>query len=159
MILKLLKYLERNGIKTVEYQTYPSGASWLGGLVESLVKQSKRLLNSSIQKRIMEFEDFEFAVSETKSLINKRPIAFKDSLRDLNPDSFALTPEMVIKGYSTVVMNIMPELQPTPDLSNEDKVWTMDNKKCIGPNGVLMNRYEKLRKVTENIRGHYHHEF
>ena len=116
-------------------------------------------MNASIQKRILEYEDFEFAVSETESLINKRPIAFKDSLRDLDPESFALTPEMVIKGYSTVVMNIIPELQPNPGISSEDKVWTMDNKKCIGPNGVLMNRYEKLRKVRENIRGHYHDEF
>ena len=45
-------FLEKNGIKTLEYQTYPSGASWLGGLVESMVKQNKKLLYSSIHRKI-----------------------------------------------------------------------------------------------------------
>ena len=49
-------------------------------------------------------------------------------------------------------MNIIPELQPTPGMSSEDKVWTMDNKKCIGPNGVLMNNFfEKIESILDKI--------
>ena len=44
------KYLEENGINSIDYQTYPSGASWLGGLVENMVKQCKKLMNSCIHK-------------------------------------------------------------------------------------------------------------
>ena len=151
-------YLEANGISKVKFETYPSGASWLGGLVETMVKQCKKLLNTSIHKRILDYQDFEYVILETECLINKRPIALKDHLRDVNSDSLALTPEMIVKGYSTTILNVIPYLQPNPD-DFKDKLWTVDNGKCIGKMGILVKKYEKLKRIRENIQDKYHNEF
>ena len=152
------KYLEENGIHQVKFQTYPSGASWLGGMVETMVKQCKKLLNASIHRRLLSYSDFEYTVLESECLVNKRPIAFKDSLRDTGSDYSVLTPEMVVKGYSTVVVNVIPQLQSNPD-DVKDKVWVADNEKCTGSRGLLTKNYEKLKLVKERIRENYHEEF
>ena len=149
-------YLERNGINFMDYQTYPSGASWLGGLVENLVKQSKKLLNSSIHKRILDLPDFDFVLAEVESLINKRPIAFKESLGDNNPDSFALTPEIILKGFSTPTLNVIPELQPAPEIHG-DKNWEINEG--AGQSKTLLARYDKLKRVRESLKEIYHKEF
>ena len=83
---------------------------------------------------------------------------FKDSLRDTSSDYSALTPEMVVKGYSTVVVNVIPQLQSNPD-DLKDKIWVADNEKCTGSRGLLMKNYEKLKLVKEKIRENYHEEF
>ena len=151
-------YLESHGITNVKFQTYPSGASWLGGLVESMVKQSKKLLYSSIHNRILDYVDFEHVIAETECLINKRPVAFKDSLRSSDSDVCALTPELILKGYENTILNVIPQLQSCPDL-NSDKDWIADNDECVGPKGRLFRRYEKLKKVREQIKENYHGEF
>ena len=66
---------------------------------------------------------------------------------------------MVIKRYSTVTVNVIPELQPVPDLSCDDNIWTVDNDICVKSKGALVGKFEKLRKVREALREQYHKEF
>ena len=47
--------------------------------------------------------------------MNRRPIAFKEALRDCNPNQDvpeSITPEMLLKGTEIVDVNIIPRLQP-----------------------------------------------
>ena len=61
--------------------------------------------------------------------MNKRPIVFKESLRDkynVN-DITAISPECLLRGHDLISLNVIPELQVSPDL--EDPEWlTSDNK-------------------------------
>ena len=76
----VVNYLKSNNIAEFRYLPYPSGASFLGAAVESLVGQVKNVLYASIGRRIIDFENFVFAVAEAKTLVNKRPICFKNLL-------------------------------------------------------------------------------
>ena len=70
------------GIKSFNFDHYFKGKSELGSLVETCVKFVKKLIFSSIGKNILNLRDFEIIVYKTIFLINKRPVAFKDALRD-----------------------------------------------------------------------------
>ena len=92
---------------------YSAGASKLGGLVESMVKQIKKILMSSVRNNILNYDDFEFLIYETKMLVNKRPIALKNSITSssFNEDTISpLTPELIVKGYGVPCINIIPQL-------------------------------------------------
>ena len=96
------------------------------------------MMNKSIGTNILEIRDFEFLLRQVRSLINKRPIAFKESLRDedihsLNP----ITPEMLLRGYEAVTINLVPELQPLPDLD--------DYSEQKSHSDMVKDKYAKLR--------------
>jgi len=145
-------YLRQCGINSIKFHPYPPGASKLGGAVESMVKMVKRLCSASIGNRVLSERDFDLFVQETKMLINKRPIAFKiceNSIEEEFPTP--LTPELVIKGYETPCVGIIPQLQQNLSVvSDADFEVSKD---------ALWESYEQLRKVQANLHSLYRSEF
>ncbi|XP_068224857.1 uncharacterized protein [Palaemon carinicauda] len=146
-------YLESNGIKHVKFQQFFKGHSELGSLVESCVKLVKKLIFSAIKTWVLSLPDFEYLVCNVVHLANKRPIAFKESLRETEADSCPepITPEMLVKGYELVSLNLIPDLQEVPD----DPEWKMSSS----PTEIIKDEYEKLRKVRYNLLEAYQNEF
>ncbi|XP_068231971.1 uncharacterized protein [Palaemon carinicauda] len=106
-----VQYLTDNNVEKVHFQQYYKGCSQLGGLVESVVKMTKHMIRKSIRNNVIEFSDFEYLVCHAVHLINRRPIAFKEALRDCsNSVPTPITPEELIHGYSLVSLNIVPAL-------------------------------------------------
>lgn len=120
--------------------------------MESCVKLSKRLLFSAIRNNVLSFRDFEFIVYQTVNLVNRRPIAFKESLRDMDVLPCPITPENLLRGYNTVSINLLPYLHPTddgdPDFSLTENITDF-----------LRNTHSHLRKVRENLFELCHREF
>ena len=112
-----VKYLQEHGIESLDYSQFSPGCEKLGGLVEILVKLVKRVLSGAFGRKIPSIEDFEYAVAETKHIVNKRPISFLESLQDTESSELpiALTPEMILHGYELVSPNIIPDLEKDPE--------------------------------------------
>ena len=115
--LECQKYLRSNGIQTLKVEQYPKGSNELGGLVESGVKLAKRLLFGSIRNKILDILDFQFQVAQTVHLLNRRPLFFKEAVRDGVTDILPspITPEILIRGYELVSMNLVPQLNKPLD--------------------------------------------
>jgi len=148
------RYFEENKVSPINFEQYPKGNSSLGSLVESCIKLIKRLMYGAIQKNILSFRDFEFFVAQTVHIVNRRPIAFKSSLRDSSNDEFlnVITPENLLKGHDLLSINLIPYLQP--DIDKGDPDWD----KMEGTDSVRM--YSKcLRRVRDNLLSKYHKEF
>lgn len=81
----------------------------------------KHLIFKTVKTLILDYFDFKFLVCKAIHLISKRPIAFKKSLRSLADADIpvAITPEMLIRGYETVSLNIIPQLQYSEDDEDE----------------------------------------
>ena len=146
-------YFEQNNLKSIEFEQYYKGNSRLGSLVESCVKITKRLLSSAIGKIVLDFRDFEFAVAQCVHMANRRPIAFKESLRENSitdiPDP--ITPELLLKGYNLTSLNIIPELQSVPC----DPDWTPDS----GGSLTVNEKFGKLVKVRDKLKELYNGEY
>ena len=114
-------YLQEHNIKGPKFEQYYKGNSSLGSLVESCVKLTKRIIFGSIGNNILDFLDFEFTVAQATNLVNRRPVAFKESLRDGSFDTpDIITPEKLLKGYELPSINIIPELQ------DDDQGWNIN---------------------------------
>ena len=148
------KYFQENGIKSTTFDQYFKGCHQLGSLVEICVKLVRRLIFGSIRNNVVNMRDFEFLVSETVHLVNRRPIAFQEALQDTSNDTIPnpITPEKLIHGYDLVSVNIIPELQPDPD---PDPEW-MTSK---GPVDQIKESYQKLKIVRSNLIKTYNSEF
>ena len=147
-------YLQENGIKSPEFQQYFKGCSQLGSLVEICVKMIKQLIYKSIKTNVLDFRDFEFLVSNIIHLINRRPLSFKESLRD-DSGNFVpspITPEILIHGYELVSLNLIPDYHVEPDLSNL-------TDKDFDPVAKIKQSHEKIIKVRANLSENYHKEF
>ena len=99
--------------------------------MEACVKLVKRLIYGSIRNSVLDYFDFDFIVQQTIHLVNRRPIAFKESLRDMNVTEClpcAITPEILLRGYELVSLNLVPELRvddfrdPTWKSTNVDPI-------------------------------------
>ena len=147
------KYFESNGMKTIQFHQYSKGNSALGSTIEVCVDMTKKLLFKSIRKVILDYFDFEFILVKTVDLLNKRPIAFKESLRDLPFDQipFAITPELLLKGYETCTLNIIPNLQ--------HKDYDCNDPTFDPGSSDICDSFGKLSKVKENLLEVYHSEF
>ena len=77
------QFFNSNGIHPTKFQHYPKGNSSLGSMVEICVKQVKYLIYKSIRNVVLNVSEFEFLIAKVISLINKRPVAFKEVLRSL----------------------------------------------------------------------------
>ena len=141
------KFLNANGINDIEFQHYAKGNSSLGSIVESCVKQVKFMIYKSIGTKILDFFDFQFLIYKCVHLINKRPIAFRESLRSLPPDQIptCITPEILLRGYDCTSVNVIPQLQPIEDVYE--------------PNSSIKTEHDKLRKVREKLVEVYHVDF
>ena len=149
------EFLQEHNIKLLDFQPFPAGASELGGFVEALVKQVKRLINSSIRNHVLSYFDFEFFIARAKMLINKRPIALHSNLCKLDSDMSAvgvLTPEMIVKGREIAALNVLPPLHGDSDAIDGD--FILDNNQQI-----IIDRYKHLRKVSANLDKLYQSEF
>ena len=145
-------YFDSQGIKSVTFQHYAKGNSTLGSLVEICIKAVKQLIFKSIRTVVLDFFDFQFLIAKVIHLVNKRPVAFKESLRTWSVDSplpQAITPEMLLKGYETVTVNILPQIQwdESEDFSESEQ------------GSKLLGKFEKLRKVRNRLIDIYHREF
>ena len=142
-------FLASNGIREVSFEHYAKGNSSLGSLVESAVKQTKFMMQKAIGQKVLDYFSLEFLVSQAVSLINKRPVAFKEQLGSLTLSEVptCITPEMLLYGSECPTVNLIPSLQPveeeytpnrTPDLSEE---------------------YVKLRESRSKLISTYHSDF
>ncbi|XP_068249643.1 uncharacterized protein [Palaemon carinicauda] len=147
-------FFEENDIKPLKFEHYAKGNSSLGSLVESCVKMVKKLIFSSIKNTVLDYQDFYFLICQTVHLINKRPIAFKDSLRDACIDNVEkpITPECLLKGYDLVSVNIIPELQNS---SSDDTNWVPGSSAIDD----VKDNYYKLRQARNRLVEAYHSEF
>ena len=149
MITSLYYTCQENNIMSVKFEQYFKGRSQLGSLVESCIKLTRRLLYGSIKNNILNLRDFEIhSVYNTIHLVNRRPIAFKEGLRDTTGDEVPqiVTPEMLIHGRSLASINVIPHLQSIPEPNPE---WC-DN---------IPSKFEKLQKVRHNLIRLYNEEF
>ena len=142
-------YFSENNIDMPNFEQFFKGNSSLGSIVEICVKLSKRLIFGSIKNNIIEFEEFEYVISLTKCLINKRPISFKNKLRDDSTCLDPITPEILIKGFSSVVVNVVPNLHPR-DENPEFQLGFHDD---------FRGDYSKLSRIRENLMDIYQKEF
>ena len=146
------EYFREHGSKVVSFEQFYKGKKELGGLIESCVKLTKRLLSGSIGRNILSYREFEYFVAQTKHLVNRRPIAFKSSLRDTSSSELPepITPELLIHGYNLISINLMPALQ-----SVEDPEFGPD----YDPTGSLRSMHEKLKRVRSRLLNSYYKEF
>ncbi|XP_068214775.1 uncharacterized protein [Palaemon carinicauda] len=146
------EYFKENGINKIKFESYFKGCSSLGSLVETSVKMTKQMINKSIGTNILELRDFEFLICQVRSLVNKRPIAFKESLRDQDLHTLSpITPEMLLRGYEIVTVNLIPELQPLPELD--------EYSDHTSPSNLVKDKYTKIRKVRHRLFDLYQSEF
>ena len=130
------RYFQEHGAKLISFEQFYKGKKELGALVESCVKLIKRLLTGSIGKNILALRDFEYLVAQTRHLVNRRPIAFKSSLRDNISQNLPepITPELLIHGHNLISINLMPSLQNIedteldPDFDPVGSVRVLNNK-------------------------------
>ena len=147
-------YFEENGMKPISFEHFFKGNSALGSMVESCVKLTKRLIFGAIRNAVLNLRDFEFLICKTIHLINKRPIAFKEVLRESTMDERfpePITPELLLRGYELVSVNIIPELQRVPDMEDSDY--------SVHPSDRVRNNYLALRNVHSRLKDLYHGEF
>ena len=147
----MIKFLSEHGIGNFEFTQYYKGNSSLGSLVESLVKIVKRLLHGAIGKNILSLNEFQLFVSNVLCLTNKRPIAFKEALRDSDlsnaPDP--ITPELLIRGYSLPTMNIVPQNEYDYD---DDPEFPISSKE-------VSRSLDKLQRSRKRLMEIYQSEF
>ena len=146
----VMDYLQSNRIKLVTFQQYPKGCSRLGGLVESGVKIVKRLIFGSIRNLVLNYDDFEILVAKVIHLSNRRPIAFKESLRDNSVKDImpaVITPEIITKGYELVSLDIIPMEE-----NHSDPDWNQSEDN-------VRDNYRSLQKAREYLRDVYRTEF
>ena len=148
-------YFQEHGVKSISFEQYFKGCHPLGGIVEICVKMVRKLIQSSIKNYVLEFREFEFIIAQTVHLINRRPVAFQESLRDCSnqevvPD--ALTPERLIDGHDLVSVNVIPELQPDP---TPDQEWSP----TTGSVDHIRDAYYKLKEAKEFLIESYNSEF
>ena len=146
-------HFRENNIESTKFDQYFKGCHKLGGLIESCVKLCRRLLSGSIGRNTLKNRDFEFFMEEAKHLVNRRPVAFKESLRDCSMNSLPtpITPEQLIHGRELVSMNLIPGLQALDD--------NFDPKNISVSADRLRDLYYKLRKVRGNLVKLYNEEF
>ena len=143
-------FFREKNINPLSFKQFPKGRKELGGIVESAVKAVKKLIYSSIRKTVLQFEDFELLVAETINIVNKRPVHIKEALRDSsNTEPFALTPELIVRGYELPNMNLIPDLQPVL----EDPDWNNARSHEV------RHKFKKLNDVRATLMRVYQEEF
>ena len=147
-------FLKIRNISNLQFTPYPANASYLGGLVESLVKQVKYMIYSSISRNRLSIDHFRFIVHEANMLINKRPLCMKESLADPYSFEFPLTPEKLVKGYDVPCIAIIPQLHS--EFGNDSYIGEFSG------GNLDVKRWEALatlRKVKANLSEIYYDEF
>ena len=150
----VVEYLKSHDIKSVNFSQYAKGNSQLGGLVESMVKLTKLCIYGAIRNLVLGLEDFEFLIEQVISVVNKRPIALKETLRDSDVNQVipgVITPEIILRGYELPAPNLIPGLEKR-DSSDPDWLKEESHKSA-------RDNYEKLRKARERLNAIYDEEY
>ena len=142
------KFFAAHGMQSVKFEQFPKGRKELGSMVEICVKLVKRLIFKSIGRNVLQARDFEFLVEQVIHLVNKRPIALKEAIRDnciLTEVPDAISPEILIFGRELLAPNIIPGLQdfetdPSFSLSGSDHIRT-SHQKLAKARAVLVDIY------------------
>lgn len=124
--------------------------------MENLVKQCKRLIAKSIKRTVLQFTEFELFVTKAKYLINRRPIAFQEGLRESCANfevPTPITPENLLKGYDSNGINLIPQLECTENPND------LTYKPPEEDNNFIRENFKKLRNVSKRLRDSYHYEF
>lgn len=145
-------YLKENGIDSFTFDHYAKGNSTLGSLVESCVKLVKRLIYGAIHNHVLNLNDFYFVIEQVQHIVNKRPISFKEALRDNDGDNLptAITPELLTKGRELLALNVVPELEPADD----DPEWTPDNSP-----DKMWEEMKQIRNIRKKLGQIYDQQF
>lgn len=142
-------YLKQNNVQTTTFEQFFKGKSSLGSLVESGVKLVKHLMYGSMGRLILSSRDFQFLISHVNHLVNRRPIAFRESLRtDLHEVPEPITPEMLLHGRELISLNLVPSIH---DPISQDPDWSVA--------ASLSHEFDKFKKVKENLYATYLNEF
>ena len=145
-------YLSENGIQSVTFKQYFKGNSSLGSLIESCVKLTKRLIYGAIKKNVLMRDDFHFIISQTISLLNKRPVAFKSALQSEDDDlPSPITPEMLVHGRQIIGPNVIPALESQ---NSSDDEWNPSQD-----SDSLTHNFAQLQKVRTHLIEAYSKEF
>ena len=147
-------YLGQYNTTVTEFQQYYKGCNELGSLVESCVKICKRLIFGSIRNNVLEFRKFEFLICEVVNLANKRPIGFKESLRDNSIGELppVITPELLLHGYELINVNITPH----SEITDPDPNWNPTPNE--NTHSVRMG-YQQLERVRHKLHELYNEHF
>ena len=91
-------------------------------------------------------------MSDVNHLVNKRPVAFKEAVRDCVGDDVPdpITPEMLLYGRSLPSVNCIPSLQPIDDDHDPD---------YASPSKCIKESFNKLQKVRTKMLDLYREEF
>ena len=145
-------FLRENGIAQFKFEHYAKGNSKLGSLVESCVKLVKRLIFGAIHNNVLEFHDFNFLIEQTSHIVNKRPIAFKEALRDDvdNHLPAVITPELLSRGRDLIALNVVPELASESNEADPDWTPRTEQDSLRGQLGKLNNSRLRLAAVYQD---------
>jgi len=149
------KFLEENAIQYHGFEHYFKGNSALGSLVEVFVKAAKRLIYGAMRNLILDSDHFRLVVAECKQLINARPVAYKEALRDCENEDLPapISPELLLTGRELITCNVIPYAQPSEADVDED--WTTGTNMLQS----LRNEYSKIRKVRSRLIKDYNEDF
>ncbi|XP_064093214.1 uncharacterized protein LOC135205956 [Macrobrachium nipponense] len=156
--LETIDFLRSHNIKSLKFHPFPANAHKLGGFVETMVKQVKRIVTSSIRNYILDYKDFQFLIAEAKMLVNKRPVAFRNARNKLDFDHSVpvpLTPKMIVKGYEVPCVSIIPEL----NISDQDESLGVSDDIFDNNQEAVLSRFGKIMKVKANLEKIYQGEF
>ena len=119
--------MTERGIEHLKFEPYPVNASFLGGIVESLVKQVKHMIHSALGKNILEVGEFNLLIRQCEMLINKNPLAGETAVLNKNIAETvqALTPEMLVRGYDVLSLRALPGLE---GCDSGDPIYVNDPK-------------------------------
>ena len=148
-------YFEENGCKMIDFYQYDKGHHELGSLVEIAVKEVRRLISGAIRNTVLSVRDFEYIVSQTVHLVNRRPIAMQPLLRsgDINDANLeVIPPELLLRGHNLTSINLLPALQHV-DLED------MDIGDNFEPVQHIRDLDGKLKNVRRKLFKAYHNEF
>ena len=143
------QFLKEQQIDSVNFSNFPKGNHELGGLIETINRMIRKLLFGSVRNLLLSISDFDFLLVKVCSILNKRPLVLKESLRTSNEFDTPeiITPEMLVYGRSLSYLNILPELH-TNDIVDIDFDSIDYNKEL-----------EKIRKLSSHIHSIYHDHF
>ena len=148
-------YFAECNMKSLSFDFIPKGCKKLAGIIEICVKMVKRLIYGAIGKLILEYFDFEFLVSQTVSLVNRRPIAFQAALRENQTDHTVpnpITPEMLVRGYELISINVIPGL--SSEIESDFEWIDKNDNQCH-----IRSSFSKLCKARTALIEIYNQEF
>jgi hypothetical protein len=85
-------------------------------------------------------------------MVNRRPIAFKEALRDTVDVPNPITPEQLIKGYELVSICMIPDLQFR---ESADLPW----EPAGSPPAAILTASNQLKKARDSLTELYHTEY